>query len=360
MGETVQEMTKEEKEKSVALLQDSVAMLSVLAVATVESDIALDQDVATTLLSAVSGMAAANVEIFSSTTLTAPTEDAEIADSTEGAEAREHEREREREAAENLSTIIFETASSVADSLGKGIDIGKEVTIETSDGLKVSVAKQSDAVVAKSGFQDKAGRYSVPPLSDLFAASRQDSSESASGCVEASLHRMQWAKNPFAWANRGESGSSLAVSDESVLTMQVRACQEPVVVKDLEEPVVLVLSTGSYDGSKHIPQARFWDPSLSAWSDVGLKTAKVDAETGNVNMTSPHLTDFAVVFIEVLEILVGCADVQMFELRKVRAIMEGRFWLRTEAWVLAWLVATCFGVVFLGSTLDSKPPRHFA
>merc|ERR1712194_568213 len=132
MGETVQEMTKEEKEKSVALLQDSVAMLSVLAVATVESDIALDQDAATTLL--------------------APTEDAEIADSTEGAEAREHEREREREAAENLSTIIFETASSVADSLGKGIDIGKEVTIETSDGLRVSVAKQSDAVVAKSGF----------------------------------------------------------------------------------------------------------------------------------------------------------------------------------------------------------------
>merc|ERR1712194_962971 len=84
------------------------------------------------------------------------------------------------------------------------------------------------------------------------------------GCAEVGLHRMQWPKNPYAWANGGKTGSALAVSDESVWSMQVRACQESVVVQGLTEPVAMVLSTGPYDASTLIPQARFWDPSLRA------------------------------------------------------------------------------------------------
>merc|ERR1712194_624283 len=165
---------------------------------------------------------------------------------------------------------------------------------------------------------------------------------------------MQWPKNPYAWANRGGSGSSPAVSDESVVTLQVRACQEPVVVKDLEEPVVLSLSTGTYDDSKYIPLARYWDPSTSAWSVVGVMTTNIDAAAGTINMTSSHLTDFAVIFVEIIEMLVNCTDVQMFDLTRLGEIMEVRFWSRTEMWLLALLVATSGVVVFFSVSLDSK------
>merc|ERR1712194_916857 len=149
-------------------------------------------------------------------------------------------------------------------------------------------------------------------------------------------------------------GSALAVSDESVLSMQVRACQESVVVQGLTEPVAMVLSTGPYDASTLIPQARFWDPNLSAWRSVGLNTAKVDAATGTMNMTSEHLTDFAVVFIELAFMLLNCTDVEMFALRNVGNMLDRRFWSRADAWLLGVLVAACVGVFFASATLDAK------
>merc|ERR1712085_76304 len=273
--------------------------------------------------------------------------------------------------AENMSTSILNTASSVADSLGKGIEIGKEVSIETSDGLKLSVAKQSDAVAAKSGFQDKSGQFSIPPLGALLAAHRKRNSASwrkekrrsnsrrlsaDAGCVEVGLHRMQWPKNPYAWANGGKSESALSVG-ESVLSMQVRACQESVVVQGLTEPVAMVLSTGSYDASTLIPQARFWDPNLKAWSSVGLNTAQVDAVTGTINMTSEHLTDFVVVFVELAFMLLNCTDVDMFALRNVGNMLDRRFWRRSDAWLLGILVAASVGVFFASASLDAKH-RH--
>merc|ERR1712194_646507 len=174
------------------------------------------------------------------------------------------------------------------------------------------------------------------------------------GCAEVGLHRMQWPKNPYAWANGGKGGSAFSVG-ESVLSMQVRACQESVVVQGLTEPVAMVLSTGSYDASTLIPQARFWDPNLKAWSSVGLNTAQVDAVTGTINMTSEHLTDFIVVFIELAFMLLNCTDVDMFALRNVGNMLDLRFWRRrSDAWLLGILVAASVGVFFASATLDAK------
>jgi hypothetical protein len=299
-----------------------------------------------------------------------------------------------------ISVQVLQAATDTADAVAEKMLEDEEIELPAKNGLKVTVAKQSAATLAVSGYKSKDGQVQLPAISPKTGSTKP-----------ISVQTTQWPENPFAFAGARTAGTGekgklkeilgppppppppgegyitekkaecCTIIEDSVKSITLRQAQNDVKVKDLETPVVFKIKAerventiiredaDDMDGIAYVERiteskrlCQFWDEFAvprPRWSTEGCTVLRDQSTDDEIVCSCTHLTSFGGslgtftrsvgIPDEYIAALV-CSQATLLDGEGFQAVGDG--FGRWQLWLLFLIVVTLVSLQVVAAYLD--------
>lgn len=251
-----------------------------------------------------------------------------------------------------LSDMLQVVIGQIADALLKSTPVGQTVEIAAPGGPKVRMQKPDQNLLATKGA--RLGSFVLPPMADLFAAAGEDGRRMAECTEGVALQEKRWPTNVYGYA--GPRGSARAaprpdlpetvvprlgvtatlqveedccdILEDTVVSMEVRACGRTLEVQDLTERIrfdVPIVDMPQPEENIYVMRlCQYFNITAQAWTDEGCIVEATSPTS--VTCACNHLSSFTAGFVTLATSFVEvvfCARVSVMTSEGFRQLQEG-------------------------------------
>ncbi|CAK0862790.1 unnamed protein product, partial [Prorocentrum cordatum] len=277
-----------------------------------------------------------------------------------------------------LSSQLQLAIEAVGDAVIQAISLGETATLSSSSGLQLNVMKADNGALAEHGAT--VGSFTLPPMPGLGSGRRLHSGRSLASAEAIGLQNAVWHHNPFSYAGStapAPESSTGVVSDLSIVTDGVRSLSirldgEEVMIRDLEDPIIIGLPRHS-DADRmmlssqrrlveQVEECMYFNHTSEIWSTEGCSVVEVRGDT--LICACNHLSFFSSA-LGSLTFLSGffCPDVAILSPAGFANLGQGQ-WAQQRGGMVLWMLLTVLLVVALAAlwsqgTWRAKPSFCF-